>query len=54
MPFGPSTYGPEGLMVRPPEERSESAEDSGEASEDDSDDPESDASVPEFLYAFRW
>ena len=64
MPFGPSTYGPEGLMVRPPEERSESAEDSGEASEDDSDESDDDApgsedsddssSVPEFLYAFRW
>ena len=66
MPFGPSIYCPErGRMVRPPEERSESAEESGEASEDDSDesadddapgseDSDDSSSVPEFLYAFRW
>ena len=50
-------------MVRPPEERSVSAEESGEASEVDSDsdddapgseDSDDSSSVPEFLYAFRW
>ena len=65
MPFGPSIYCPErGRMVRPPEERSVSAEESGEASEVNSDESDDDApgaedsddssSVPEFLYAFRW